>query len=156
MPLHNLCVVPCAWWLLWGQVFPPFPHWDCCLSVQALACLVLAASESRTKARLPFPAIFVRVHSCCCWRWAWPKCWAVELSLINWVRLCHNHFNRQNIQQVILLAIVPFFRGVKRDLMLGLTYNIFVPVFLSRCCFTAECCRLILSDGATSYCLKNV
>lgn len=69
-------------WLLWDQVFPPFPHWDSCFSIQALTCLLLAASEFRTKAQVPFPAFFVHVCSWC-WRWAWLKYWAVELSLIN-------------------------------------------------------------------------
>lgn len=148
MPLLNLCMMP-------GGCFETksflLPLTEILASVQALTCLPLAASEFRTKAWAPFPAIFV------CAVEDEPDRSAGQLnSLIKHVRLRHNHFNRQHIQQMILLAIVTFFRWVKHDLMLGLTYNIFVPVFFSHCCFTAECCRLIVSDGTTSYCLKNV
>lgn len=47
VPLLDLCIVPCALWFLWGQVSPPFPHWDSCLSVQVLSCLLLSALGSR-------------------------------------------------------------------------------------------------------------
>lgn len=60
MPLLNLCMMP-------GGCFEtkPFllPLTEILASVQALTCLLLAPSEFKTKAWVPFPDIFVLVHS---------------------------------------------------------------------------------------------